>query len=459
MSLDAAMFPGLNKQALEVVSLAADRLRTGFLDLPAIADQTNLQSLQSVLEHAASELRNNYPYHHPYYLGQMMKPPHPIAQLAYTLAMSINPNNHALDGGKASSAMEKEAVQQIAAMFGWSDALGHLCGGGTIANLEALWVAREFTAGKPIAVSSQAHYTHARCCSLLGLECKLVDSDALGRLDLNSLKRLLETHEIGTVVVTLGTTALGAIDPLEEILQLQKRYGFRVHIDSAYGGYFKLAKNLGSHAAKQYQLIHLADSIVIDPHKHGLQPYGCGCVLFKDPMAARVYQHDSPYTYFSSDDLHLGEISLECSRAGAAAVALWATLKLFPLETEGDFAKRLESSITAAQQLDEWLAESRFYNPVMPPELDIVVWSVHANSASDASELARKVFDAAAKQNLHLALVNLPRHLVEQTSSISNWDQEDVTCLRACVMKPEHLEWMPKILNQFQQVTELSLHT
>ena len=62
-----------------------------------------------------------------------------------------------------------------------------------------------------------------------------------------------------------------------------------------------------------------ADSIVIDPHKHGLQPYGCGAVLFKNPEEGRFYKHDSPYTYFTSDQLHLGEITLECSRAGAAA--------------------------------------------------------------------------------------------------------------------------------------------
>src|SRR5204862_500121 len=72
------------------------------------------------------------------------------------------------------------------------------------------------------------------------------------------------------------------------------------------------------------------DSVVVDPHKHGLQPYGCGAVLFADPAVGRLYRHDSPYTYFTSGELHLGEISLECSRAGAAAAALWLTLQAFP---------------------------------------------------------------------------------------------------------------------------------
>ena len=69
-------------------------------------------------------------------------------------------------------------------------------------------------------------------------------------------------------------------------------------------------------APAPFAAIARADSVVVDPHKHGLQPYGCGCVLFADPAVGRLYAHDSPYTYFTSGDLHLGEISLECSRAG-----------------------------------------------------------------------------------------------------------------------------------------------
>ena len=104
-----------------------------------------------------------------------------------------------------------------------------------------------------------------------------------------------------------------------------------------------------------------ADSIVIDPHKHGLQPYGCGCVLFRDPGVGRFYKHDSPYTYFTSKELHLGEISLECSRAGAAAVALWATQRLLPLKPGGEFARGLAAGRAAALELDRRLrADRRF---------------------------------------------------------------------------------------------------
>ena len=125
-----------------------------------------LTGIDTVLLEAAERLRDNYPYFHPLYAGQMLKPPHPVARAAYALATWINPNNHALDGGRASSAMEKEAVAQIAAMFGWNEFLGHLTGGGTMANLEALWVAGRLNPGKTILASAGAHYTHERISSV-----------------------------------------------------------------------------------------------------------------------------------------------------------------------------------------------------------------------------------------------------------------------------------------------------
>ncbi len=75
--------------------------------------------MRRVLLKAAERMQDDYPCFHPYYAGQMLKPPHPVARLAFMFAMWVNPNNHALDGGRASSRMEKEAVAEIARMFGW----------------------------------------------------------------------------------------------------------------------------------------------------------------------------------------------------------------------------------------------------------------------------------------------------------------------------------------------------
>ncbi|WP_433984962.1 pyridoxal-dependent decarboxylase [Tunturiibacter empetritectus] len=182
-----------------------------------------------------------------------------------------------------------------------------------------------------------------------------------------------------------------------------------MHVDAAYGGYFTLASNLSPETRAAFDAIPHADSIVIDPHKHGLQPYGCGSILFRDPAVGRFYKHDSPYTYFSSKDLHLGEISLECSRAGASAVALWATQQLLPYTPGGAFAQGLEASHTAALELHRRLTEStHFHTPSSPPQLDIVFWAVNAPTPEASSALAQSIFDEAAKNDLHLALAKLP---------------------------------------------------
>jgi glutamate/tyrosine decarboxylase-like PLP-dependent enzyme len=375
----------------------------------------------------------------------MLKPPHAVARLAYALAMWINPNNHALDGGRATSAMEKEAVAEIASMFGWKDFLGHLCGGGTMANLEALWVAGQLHPRKKVLASEQAHYTHKRISGVLQLEFETVPCDTRGRMDCAALAERLERGDVGTVVATMGTTATGSVDPLPEILELGEKHRFRVHADAAYGGYFALTENLGHDAAEAFTRIREADSIVIDPHKHGLQPYGCGCVLFRDPGAGQLYKHDSPYTYFSSAELHLGEISLECSRPGAAAAALWATQKLLPLKKGGEFARGLEGGRRAALVLFEKLeADARFVT-AFTPELDIVVFAPNAASVSESSVLSRRIFDAAAKRDLHLAVAELPVRFWEANLVAMRRDRETITCLRSVLMKPEHFDWVGRI--------------
>ena len=433
----------------EFSKLLAESQRTldeAFAHLPPNPAPALGEAAFAILQQVATRLHDNYPYGHPLYAGQMLKPPHPIARAAYALAMSVNPNNHALDGGRASSAMEIEAVAALAKMFDMPQHLGHLSSGGTFANLEALWVAGQYAPDKAIAASDQAHYTHSRITGVLGLPFISIPSDERGRMDLKVLESLLETGTIATVVVTLGTTAIGSVDPLDRIVALRKKYSFRIHVDAAYGGYFTLASNLGPEPRAAFDAIPNADSIVIDPHKHGLQPYGCGCILFRDPAVGRLYKHDSPYTYFSSKDLHLGEISLECSRAGASAVALWATQQLLPYTPGGAFAKGLESSHIAALKFHQRLAESpHFLTPAPPPQLDILFWAVRASTPEASSTLAQRIFDEAAKRDLHLALAKLPVRFFPQDSwkiSSEADAQSTVTCLRSVLMKPEHLLWL-----------------
>src|SRR4051794_20486717 len=333
----------------------------------------------------SARMATNYPFHHPRYAGQMLKPPHPVAIAAYTAALHVNANNHALDGGPATSAMEVEVMRRLADMFGFpDDALGHLTSSGTIANLEALWVARELHPGKAIVYGANAHYTHSRMCAVLGLQGFAVPADAQDRIDMELVERMCATGDIGTVVVTAGTTGLGVVDDIRRALTLRERHGVRIHVDAAYGGFFALLDDSLVPAAS-FRAIAGCDSVVVDPHKHGLQPYGCGAVLFRDPGVGRLYKHDSPYTYFTSGDLHLGEISLECSRAGAAAAALWLTLRAL------DLASILAAGVRAARAWAALIAGSDELTLFRAPELDILAYIPAGSRASEIDAASARV--------------------------------------------------------------------
>jgi glutamate/tyrosine decarboxylase-like PLP-dependent enzyme len=399
-------------------------------------------------------LQDNYPFFHPRYAGQMLKPPHPVAMAGYLAAMTVNPNNHALDGGPATGAMEKEVVADLAAMFRLpGDTLGHLTSSGTIANLEALWVARQLHPGKAVAHSAEAHYTHARMCEVLGVESVAVAADPAGRMDLDALERVLATGRVGTVVLTAGTTGLGAVDPVAEALALRDRYGCRLHVDAAYGGFFALlawdedaAKLLGPETAARLRAVGDCDSVVVDPHKHGLQPYGCGAVLFHDPAVGPLYQHDSPYTYFTSDELHLGEISLECSRAGAAAGALWLTLRALPLQAAEGLGPVVAGGLRAARAWADLLEASEELCLYQPPELDIVAYwprpprpSVAAVDAASAALLQAAMADPSP---VYLSTLRLAADRLRRRDPDLAPDAAEARVLRSVLMKPEHEEWV-----------------
>jgi glutamate/tyrosine decarboxylase-like PLP-dependent enzyme len=406
----------------------------------------------AALEVFAERMRGNYPYFHPSYAGQMLKPPHPAAIAGYLAAMLVNPNNHALDGGRVTSAMEKEVVAELAGMFGLGTHLGHLTSSGTIANLEALFVARELHPGRGVAYSAEAHYTHTRMCHVLGVPGTAVPADTAGRIDLDALDSLLAGGTIGTVVATAGTTGLGAIDPVHDVLAVARRHGVRVHVDAAYGGFFTLLAGVADRAGldpRPWRAIAGCDSVVVDPHKHGLQPYGCGAVLFSDPGVGRFYSHDSPYTYFTSDELHLGEISLECSRAGASAAALWFTFRLLPPTSEG-LGQVLAACRRAALDWAELLTGSQRLRLFQPPELDIVSYFPVTDPA------AMSAIDEASARMLHEGMAEGDGQVFVSTLTVTAdafsrrdpgiaADRDQARILRSVLMKPESETYVPEL--------------
>ena len=179
--------------------------------------------------------------------------------------------------------------------------------------------------------------------------------------------------------------------------------------------------------------------------------------MFRDPEVGRFFKHDSPYTYFTSDELHLGEISLECSRAGAAAVALWFTLRLLPLDS-GGLGSVLAACREAALQLHEALLNSQCYRPVMKPDLDIVTFIpvTKEQSFRSVSEQTDRIFTRGMNgpdgERLYLSTLHLNKDQAQQYFPDLEPDQKHLKVLRSVLMKPGHLGFVPDMISRLEKL-------
>jgi len=262
------------------------------------------------------------------------------------------------------------------------------------------------------------------------------------------------------IVATVGTTSTSSIDPIPEIIPIGEKHAMWLHVDAAYGGYYRLLADSDLHLAPEdaasFRAIRECDSVVVDPHKHGLQPYGCGSVLFSDPAVASLYRHDSSYTYFTDVPLHLGEISLECSRAGAAAAAVWATLKLFPLRADSGLGPVLAKCRSAARRWASLIGDEGVLRIVMEPAIDIVCFypTTTEMTSSSISVKADGIFAAGMadlSNPVYLAKMSVGPDVLSDPDVV--WDAPTMTILRSCLLKPEHNAEVPRL---HQRVMDLA---
>ncbi|AWK42101.1 tyrosine decarboxylase [Photorhabdus laumondii subsp. laumondii] len=421
-----------------------------------------LYRTEGILNQLSAKLKNtSVPWFSPRYMGHMNADTLMVSNLAYVMAMMYNPNNCAHESSPTTTELEIEAGLDLCRMFGYDPrrAWGHITSGGTVANYEGLWVARnlktmplaiaqhpqsrDLVANKSeqqllnmsssdildltdelkkrgifeevrelscrgvgikqgmfgkVLVPQSKHYSWMKAMDVLGIGQQHIvplPVDANYRTDVEKMREitfsLIEQGEpILAMVTVVGTTEVGAIDRVDEVIALRKeceeRYGvsFYVHIDAAYAGYAsamflneqgefmeydELIRRYRELAIipediiwpkpeiyQSFRAMCQADSITVDPHKVGFIQYAAGAVCMKDKRIVDLISYRAAYVFEDVDTQQdqavnrrvvLGASIMEGSKAGAIAAAIWAAHRLVPLNISG-YGKVIAAGIVTA---------------------------------------------------------------------------------------------------------------
>ncbi len=336
---------------------------------------------------------------HPRFFGYVCSSADPVGILADGLASALNQNLTAWRSAPPATTIERLVLRWLDQMIGFgAGGYGLLTSGGSAANLQALACAvslAEERAGLPagdrrrltLYLSREAHLSLVKAARLLGLapeHVRRVDVDVDRRLRVDHLRRRLEEDLAAGLVpaalcATAGTSNTGAIDPLGEIADLAARSQFWLHVDGAYGAPAAMVPGYRwmAHAFAR------ADSLTLDPHKWLFAPIDAGCLLLRNPAAARrAFQLDSEYiTVTQTDPVE----SHAFFHHGAELTRRFRALKVWMiLKTRGTdaLAETIGRNIALRRHLDERVAGHPRLEP-LGSELSISCFRYLPEDSSD----------------------------------------------------------------------------
>lgn len=288
-----------------------------------------------------------------------MDPPTPWITWATTLwNAALNQNLLHPATAPAARGMESRVVEWLAPSFGMTG--GHMTPGSTVANLTALWAARECAGADTVIASDAAHLSVRKAAHLLGMRFTALATDEYGAL----LPRALPSDLRRTaLVLTAGTTSTGAIDQLN----LAGRAAW-THVDAAWAGPLRL-----SSYADRLSGIETADSVSVSAHKWLFQPKESALVLFRDAKRA------TEAVSFGGAYLAVPNVGVLGSH-GAGAIPLLATLLAWG---RAGVAQRIEHCMGSAEEFGDFIATDSRLELLTEPRTGIVVWRPRDDSAFD----------------------------------------------------------------------------
>jgi aromatic-L-amino-acid decarboxylase len=304
---------------------------------------------------------------HPRYFARVPSPSNAVSALGDALAAGMNTFASSWAGGAGPAALELVVLDWLRGWCGLPpETEGVLVSGGSVGNLTALAAARE--ASPPGAVawcSDQTHASVLRALRLLGVETRVLETDAEFRLRPAEIGA-----EPGIVVATAGTTNTGAVDPLEELAALARERGHWLHVDGAYGAPAVLTARGRAALAG----IEQADSLVLDPHKWLFQPYEIGSVLVRRPGALeRAFTMFPEYLRdvgVQGDEVAFRDRGPQLTR-GSRALKLWLSVQVFGLDA---FRAGIDRGIDLAERAQAQIEATPGFAVVTPAQLAIVTF-------------------------------------------------------------------------------------
>jgi glutamate/tyrosine decarboxylase-like PLP-dependent enzyme len=375
---------------------------------------------------------------HPRMFGYVASPGTPITAIGSLIEAAINVNATAWRSGPAAAEVEHVTINWLKQILGYpDDAMGLFVSGGSMANFAGLAAARSAKAPINIVregltalrtpmcvyVSEEAHYSAEKAAAMLGLgeaNVRHVQTDDRFRLDLADLDRLVaEDRAAGRlpfcVVASAGTTATGAIDPIADISDFARRHNLWLHVVAAYGGPAALVPEIRA----KFAGIEQADSIALDPHKWFYLPMGCGCILYRDPAAARAaFAHGAEYTRTiglqDAEAFAFWDYGPELSRP-FRALNLWLLFKYAGAQA---LAEAIEQNIACARHAAALIKRSPDLELLAPVELSIFCFR-YKTKEGDPNALNERLLIALQKAG---------------SSYLSNASLRGQFALRGCVL-------------------------
>ena len=335
------------------------------------------------LDLAAEVLDSSLAQSRPRYLAYIGSSGLEIGALADLLAHSYD-INLALDA-RGATLLNHQTLNWLSQFIGFSFGGGAFTSGGTMSNITALAAAREsalldvrksgMVQQRPVVYCSKdAHYSVRRGIELLGIgsaNLRSVPIDEFRKLSPNHLRAMIKEDLAAgnipvAVVATGGTTLIGAIDPIEEILEICQEFDIWLHIDGAYG----LPAAAVPRLAPLFQGIESADSASVDAHKWLFVPKACSAVLVRDRRKLLdVFSHEEAYMPHDGPEVNAVDYTLEYSQP-LRALKLWLA---FSVHGADDFRAAITANLDQAQLLFD-LASAEPLLETLPfrPELSIV---------------------------------------------------------------------------------------